>query len=55
MPWKELERRLSNGRPQGSPSWNAGGDSPAWSRKRQPYEAVVARQPGAANASVHMS
>jgi error-prone DNA polymerase len=47
MPWKELERRLSNGRPQGSPSWNAGGDSPAWSRKRQPYEAVVARQPGA--------
>jgi error-prone DNA polymerase len=46
MPWKELERRLSNGRPQGSPSWNAGGDSPAWSRKRQPYEAVVGRQPG---------
>ena len=47
MPWSELERRLSNGRPPGSPSWNAGGDSPAWSRKRQPYEAVVARQPGA--------
>ena len=22
----------------GSPSWNAGGDGPAWSRKRQPYE-----------------
>ena len=38
MPWKELERRLSNGRAPGSPSWNAGGDSPAWSRKRQPYE-----------------
>ena len=38
MPWKELERRLSNGRAPGSPSWNAGGDSPAWSRKRQPFE-----------------
>jgi error-prone DNA polymerase len=38
MPWKELERRLSNGRAQGSPSWNAGGDGPAWSRKRQPFE-----------------
>ena len=38
MPWKELERRLSNGRAAGSPSWNAGGDGPAWSRKRQPFE-----------------
>jgi error-prone DNA polymerase len=49
MPWKELEARLSgrqppadrrgpNGRAPGSPSWNAGGDGPAWSRKRQPYE-----------------
>jgi error-prone DNA polymerase len=38
MPWKELERRLSNGRTPGSPSWNAGGDGPAWSRKRQPFE-----------------
>src|SRR3954452_20909457 len=47
IPWSELERRLSNGRPQGSPSWNAGGDSPAWSRKRHPYEAAVARRPGA--------
>ncbi len=45
--WSELERRLSNGRTLGSPSWNAGGDSPAWSRKRQPYEAVVERRPGA--------
>jgi error-prone DNA polymerase len=44
--WSELERRLSNGRPLGSPSWNAGGDSPAWSRKRQPYEAVLERRPG---------
>jgi error-prone DNA polymerase len=37
--WKDLERRLSNGRAPGTPSWNAGGDSPAWSRKRQPYDA----------------
>src|SRR5690349_8173677 len=47
MPWRELEQRLSNGRSPGSPSWNAGGDSPAWSRKRQPYEAVLERRPGA--------
>ena len=30
--------RARRARP-GSPSWNAGGDGPAWSRKRQPYEA----------------
>ena len=28
-----------DGRAPGSPSWNAGGDGPAWSRKRQPFEA----------------
>ena len=44
MPWKELEQTLSDrgrrpdGRAVGSPSWNAGGDGPAWSRKRQPFE-----------------
>ena len=43
VPWIELEHQLSDrgsdGRPPGSPPWtNAGGDSPAWSRKRQPYE-----------------
>ena len=50
MPWKELERRLSNGRSPGSPSWNAGGDGPAWSRKRQPFEPedpAFARRAGA--------
>ena len=31
-------RRTPNGRTPGSPSWNAGGDGPAWSRKRQPYQ-----------------
>jgi len=46
VPWRELEEALSgreaarrrDGRAAGSPSWNAGGDGPAWSRKRQPYE-----------------
>ncbi|MGD9998583.1 MAG: error-prone DNA polymerase [Ilumatobacteraceae bacterium] len=42
MPWSEVEALLSgrrkDGRAPGSPSWNAGGDGPAWSRKRQPYE-----------------
>ena len=51
MPWKELERRLSNGRAPGSPSWNSGGDGPAWSRKRQPFEPAIdgmarTRRPG---------
>ncbi len=56
MPWRDLERTLSdgqhrvsgapepasergsNGRAPGSSSWNAGGDGPAWTRKRQPFE-----------------
>ncbi len=42
--WSELEAALSgtagrDGRAPGSPSWNSGGDGPAWSRKRQPFEA----------------
>ena len=44
--WNELEARLSgreqtrgrDGRAPGSPSWNGGGDAPAWSRRRQPFE-----------------
>ena len=43
MPWSELDALLSDrgkdGRSPGSPSWNAGGDGPALSRKRQPYVA----------------
>ena len=31
------ETRGKDGRAPGSPSWNAGGDGPAWSRKRQPF------------------
>ena len=30
--------RGRDGRARGSPSWNAGGDGPAWSRKRQPFD-----------------
>jgi error-prone DNA polymerase len=50
--WSELESTLSDrgrtpqaprtgrdGRAPGSPSPNGGGDGPAWSRKRQPFEA----------------
>jgi error-prone DNA polymerase len=38
IPWSELERRLS-GRPASADPYPGadGGDSPAWSRKRQPY------------------
>src|SRR5688572_26130572 len=37
MPWSELERRLSDGRPRNVPEAANGGDSPAWSARRQPY------------------
>src|SRR5439155_8377280 len=39
IPWGELEQRLSDGRPRVTPPGADGGDSPAWSRKRQAYEA----------------
>src|SRR2546425_2187222 len=47
IPWSELEQRLSDGsvpngrsrRPTHTPPGADGGDSPAWSRKRQAYEA----------------
>ncbi|MEK7425971.1 MAG: error-prone DNA polymerase [Actinomycetota bacterium] len=42
MPWRDLEQMLSgrgkDGRAPGSPSWNGGGDGPAWGRKRQPFQ-----------------
>jgi error-prone DNA polymerase len=48
--WRQLEAALSgtgeapddigrDGRAPGSPSWNAGGDGPAWTRHRQPFDA----------------
>ena len=42
VPWNELERRLSGRAPSGKPDpWapGDGSDAPAWSRKRQAYEA----------------
>src|SRR6195256_5304002 len=46
MPWKELERRLSDGRPTNVPPNANGGDSPAWSYKRQPFIPTVQRRRG---------
>src|SRR6202171_4813499 len=46
MPWKELERRLSDGRPTNVPPHANGGDSPAWSRNRQPFVPQVERRRG---------
>ncbi|MET1015984.1 MAG: error-prone DNA polymerase [Leifsonia flava] len=37
IPWSELERTLSASRRPGAPVAGDGGDSPAWSHKRQPY------------------
>ncbi len=53
--WNELEAELSgrnarlrrDGRAPGSLSWNAGGDSPAWGRKRQAFEPSLTRTAGA--------
>ena len=50
IPWSELERRLSatapDGRPNPVPPTANGGDSPAWSRKRQPFQpSVPVRRP----------
>ena len=47
IPWAELERRLSDGRAPNHPPGGDGGDSPAWSRKRTPYQPVLTRQSGA--------
>ena len=46
IPWSEFERRLSDSRRPGSPPVGAdGGDSPAWSHKRQPYVATPVETP----------
>jgi len=42
-PWAELER-LSDGRSRNQPPNGDGGDSPAWSRKRQPFQPAVLRR-----------
>ena len=42
IPWSEFERTLSDARRPGAPPVGAdGGDSPAWSAKRQPYQPPV--------------
>ncbi len=56
MPWKEIERTLSD-RPAPAtatpkkksdfPEWANGGDSPAWGRKRSSYESSTTRTKGA--------
>ncbi|MGI8798948.1 MAG: error-prone DNA polymerase [Pseudonocardia sp.] len=52
LPWSELERLLS-GRPRDGASLSGGsqtgdgGDSPAWSRKREPYEPPELQRPPA--------
>ena len=46
IPWSEFERKLSDSRRPGSPPVGAdGGDSPAWSHKRQPYAATPVESP----------
>jgi error-prone DNA polymerase len=51
IPWRELERRLSGIPPApaegyaGAPPLADGGDSPAWSRKREAYQAPPADAP----------
>src|ERR1700722_9024387 len=54
IPWRELQRQIS-GRPAPLPAPRSitrppdddgdGGDSPAWSRKRDPYEATPIEAP----------
>src|SRR5215212_576558 len=57
--WNDLEaalsgRRQRDGRAPGSLSWNSGGDSPAWGRKRQQFEPTLTRVPGSvAYAELH--
>ncbi|MET0954997.1 MAG: error-prone DNA polymerase [Cryobacterium sp.] len=58
IPWSELERRLSDRRPGGPPPEADGGDSPAWSRHRQPYapppEPAAATAPTIPYAELHV-
>jgi error-prone DNA polymerase len=62
--WTELEAALSgrsgtptgrDGRAAGSPSWNAGGDGPAWTRHRQPFapDGVTRRRGATPYAELH--
>lgn len=44
IPWRELERRLSGRSPPGRLPGADGNDSPAWSRRRQPFQTSVRQQ-----------
>ncbi|MCU1392390.1 MAG: dnaE [Ilumatobacteraceae bacterium] len=46
--------RGADGRAPGSPSWNAGGDGPAWSRKRQPFEPATDLTRGAGDSTAEL-
>src|SRR5918999_1616980 len=52
LPWSELERRLA-GRPPppNQPAGADGGDAPAWSARRQPYQPRRRSRPGPAEVS----
>jgi error-prone DNA polymerase len=46
IPWSQFERALSDKRSPGTAHEGDGGDSPAWSRKRAPYEPSEVAQGG---------
>jgi len=48
IPWSQFERALSDKRSPGSTNEGDGGDSPAWSRKRAPYQPSDVPAPDAA-------
>src|SRR5215475_4459139 len=43
--WSELERKLSGRRPTGPPRDGDGGDSPAWTQVRPPYDPPTTERP----------
>jgi error-prone DNA polymerase len=43
VPWKDFAARLGDGRPRNAPPHADGGDSPAWSRTRLPYQPPTRR------------
>ena len=52
IPWSEFEKKLSDSRRPGSAPVGAdGGDSPAWSNKRQPYRVASQPDPTVAHAA----
>lgn len=52
IPWSQFERALSDKRNPGSTHDGDGGDSPAWSRKREPYAPATPPVPDGGNVPV---